>query len=99
MEPRLVGDEIGERETFQAGVFQSADVVLDMGVGPYETIQLGGVVFLVGVVTPEPVLQVGEQRCLRPGVQRFASDDQPSALGPRRGTFTSVDALIEAIEV
>ena len=64
--------------------FSRPDVVLDMGVGPYETIQLGGVVFLVGVVTPEPVLQVGEQRCLRPGVQRLASDDQPSGIGPRR---------------
>ena len=43
----------------QAGVFEPADVVLDVGVGPHLAVQGGGVAVLVGVVAPEPVFEVG----------------------------------------
>jgi len=33
--PSLVGVEVGEREPEQPGVFEAADVVLDMGVGSH----------------------------------------------------------------
>ena len=60
-EPRPVRVEPGEREPAQTGVFESADVVLDVGVGTHEQIGTDGTVGLVGVVAPVSERVGGEQ--------------------------------------
>ena len=72
-----VGVEINEREPFQTRVFQTFDVVFDVGVGAYVHIESDRVAGLVGVVTPVAELERREQRRLRAGMQRFAPHDQP----------------------
>jgi hypothetical protein len=47
-----VGVEINEREPFQAGVLQTADVVFDVRVGTHVCVERDGIAGLVGVVTP-----------------------------------------------
>lgn len=82
--PRPVGVKVGEGEPFEAGGFQSADVVLDMGVDSHVGVQDGGVAGLVGVVAPVAELQRGEQAGLGSGVERLAAHDQPGARRPTR---------------
>ena len=49
-QPGLVGVEVAEGEPFQAGRFEPADVVLDMGVGSHVGVQGDRVAGLVGVM-------------------------------------------------
>ena len=64
-EPGPVGVEINEREPVQAGVFQPADVVFDVGVGAHVSVERDRVAGLVGVVAPVAELERREQRGLR----------------------------------
>ena len=75
-EASTVGVEIDEREPFQTRVFQTFDVVFDVGVRAHVDIEGDRVAGLVGVVTPVAELERWEQRCLRAGMQRFAPHDQ-----------------------
>ena len=59
-------------------------MVFDVGVGAHLSVQLDGVAFGVGVVAPEPILEIGQQRCLGAGVFRLTADDQPGVFRPVR---------------
>ena len=65
-----------------AGVFESGDVLFDVGVGAHVGVEDGGVAFLVGVVAPVAPLFGGEQRLLGALVAGFAAHDQPGAWRP-----------------
>ena len=61
-----------------------SDVVFDVCVGAHLAVEFSRVTFEVGVVAPEPVLQVGQEALLGAGVQRLAAHDQPGSFGPGR---------------
>ena len=55
LHPGAVGVEVGERESFEPGVLQAFDVVLDVSVVTHVRVQFDGGAVGVGVVTPIPV--------------------------------------------
>ena len=81
--------EAGERKAREPRVLQTADVLLDVGVGPHGDVEIPRIALLVGVEAPVAVLERGEEAALGTGVQRFTPDDQPGAdrgaCGPRSG--------------
>ena len=82
--PVAVGFDVGEGERQQSRVLEPGDVLLDMGVGSHDAVELDRVAVLVGVEPPVAVLEAREQAVLDAGVQRLAPNDQPGALWPAR---------------
>ena len=66
-EPGPVGADVGEREPARAGILESFDVILDVGVGAHVHVESDRVAGGVGVVTPVAEHDSGNCECWAPG--------------------------------
>ena len=75
-----MGLEAGEGGPAEAGVLQTLDVPLDMGVSPHGGIRFDGRSFRIGVEAPVAEVETREEAALGAGVEGLPSDDQVCSL-------------------